>query len=74
MMSLDWAQNWELPRYQKQPGEIYFLQKQKVGLFGITDESIDAQVFYVFPEFELEKEQTLHFHFYSITSPTLKQI
>jgi len=81
MMSLDWAQNWELPRYQKQPGEIYFLQKQKVGLFGITDESIDAQVFYVFPEFELESygkgantTLSLLFHYFSNFKTNLRKI
>ena len=43
MLSFDYAQNWEIPRFQKQPGEMYFLCKQKVDLFGITDETSDFQ-------------------------------
>jgi len=52
-ISIDWAQNWEIPRYNKQPGEIFFMSRQKIGLFGITDERTDIQTFYCVPEKEL---------------------
>lgn len=51
----DWGQNWDVPRYQKQPGELYFLSRQKVGSFGVTDEGSDLQTFYCVPEGELTK-------------------
>jgi len=54
MLSFDWAQNWELEKYLKQFGDFYFMHKQKVGLFGITNEATDLQSFYLFPECELE--------------------
>lgn len=52
-LSFDWGQNWEIPRYAKQPGELYFLSRQRVGIFGITDEKSDVQTFYCLPEKEL---------------------
>lgn len=53
-LSFDWAQNYELPKFIKQPGELYFFSRQKVGIFGITNEKPDAQTFYCLPEKELD--------------------
>jgi hypothetical protein len=52
-LSFDWAQNWDLPKYNKHPGELYFLSRQRVGIFGINDEKTDTQAFYCVPEKEL---------------------
>jgi len=52
-ISIDWGQNWDLPRFSKQPGELYFLQKEKVGIFGVTDEGLDVQHFFCVCEREL---------------------
>jgi len=45
-LSFDWGQNWDIPRYLKHPGELYFLSRQRVGLFCITNEKKGAQSFY----------------------------
>lgn len=52
-LSFDWGQNWEIPRFTKHPGELYFLSRQRVGLFGVTNEKTDHQTFYCVPEKEL---------------------
>lgn len=53
MLSFDWAQDLMIPQYSKQPGELFFLPRQRVGLFGICNENIDVQDSYLFPEAEL---------------------
>jgi len=36
-----------------QPADLYFLSRQKIGIFGIANEGTDCQTFYYFPELEL---------------------
>jgi len=53
VLSFDWAKNWEIPHYFNQPSDLYFLSRQKIGVFGITNESSNEQTFFCVPEAEL---------------------
>ena len=81
-ISFDWGQNWDIPRFNKQPGELYFLPRQKVGIFGVNDEGLDIQTFFLVPERDLMSygkgpNATLSYVYYylkNILSPTNKLV
>jgi len=50
VIDFDWAKNWELPKYLNQPGDLYFLSCQKIGIFAINNEGSDDQTFFCSPE------------------------
>jgi len=53
VISFDWAKNWEVPKYLDHPGDLYFLSRQKIGLFGVNNEGTNIQTFFCCPEVEL---------------------
>lgn len=54
VLSIDFAQDKLLPMFNKeQPADIYFMQKQKVALFSITEENTGNHHIYPITELEI---------------------